>query len=502
VALVLAAALSAAAWVPFSHAPLTPDEGGFLLLGRHWAAGSSLYGNYWVDRPPLLIWLFSLAGHLGPTGSSAAGVTAPAVKLLGAAASGVAVLLTGLVARRVAPDCAWSRRWAVIVAAALVSSPLLGMPETDGELLAVPFVLLGVLLLVTATRRRWSPRVLLLTAGAGAAAMSAALVKQNVVDVFVFAFVLFVVTRRRGDLVGWRVAAFAGGATVVLGAALAGAAARGTSPADLWDAIVVFRFEASAVIGSSTSEATPERMSRLALALLGSGAAVVLTLSLAHLLRGVVAAGHGPCVATERLPDTGADLTWPALALVTWELAGVALGGSYWLHYLTGLVPGVVLLVSLLRPARGRYVLLGACVAYTAAANPVVWGEHVLDPVGVSSEAQVESYLRAHAAPTDGVVVGFGHANIVLGSGLASPYPHLWSLPVRVRDPRLEDLQAVMSGPNRPLWIVVDGDSLESWGLDAQAAQQYLERHYAEQTRYGDWHIWQREPQRPEGKHR
>ena len=500
VALVLAVALAAAAWLPFLHAPLTSDEGGFLLLARQWAPGWSLYGNYWVDRPPLLIWLFSLAGQLGPTSPSAAGVTAPAVKLLGAAASGVAVLFAGLLALRVAPDSARSRRWAVTVAVALVTSPLLGMPETDGEVLAVPLVLLGVLLLVIADRQRWCRRVLVLTAGAGMAAMSAALVKQNVVDVFVFAFVL-VVARRR-DRRGRRAAAFAGGSAAVLAVALAGAAARGTSPVDLWDALVVFRFEASAVIGSSASEATSARLSDLALAFVGSGAAAVLLVSVVHLLRAVVATRHGRREAAGALPVAGGDLTWPALALVTWELVGVALGGSYWLHYLTGLVPGVVVLVSLARPARGRFVLLGACVAYTAVASLAMWGEHVLDPPGGSSDALVESYLRVHAAPTDGVVVGFGHPDIVLGSGLASPYPQLWSLPVRVRDPRLKDLQAVMSGTDPPRWVVVADGSLASWGLDARAAQQYLERHYAEQATFGDWHVWEREPQRPEGKHR
>ena len=36
------------------------------------------------------------------------------------------------------------------------------------------------------------------------------------------------------------------------------------------------------------------------------------------------------------------DLRWPALALLSWELVVVLLGGSYWLHYLMGLVPGLM----------------------------------------------------------------------------------------------------------------------------------------------------------------
>ena len=39
------------------------------------------------------------------------------------------------------------------------------------------------------------------------------------------------------------------------------------------------------------------------------------------------------------------------------------------------------------------------------------------------------------------------------------------------------------------------GDTLDSWGLDANQAQEYLERRYVEQVTYGDWHIWQRQDQ-------
>ena len=49
--------------------PVSPDEAGFLMKAAQWAEGTSLYGNFWVDRPPLLIMLFQLA-HLagGPIG--------------------------------------------------------------------------------------------------------------------------------------------------------------------------------------------------------------------------------------------------------------------------------------------------------------------------------------------------------------------------------------------------------------------------------------------------
>src|SRR6476620_8241794 len=46
--------------VPWLSVPLGRDEGGIALLAQHWHGGS-LYGEYWLARPPLLILLFKLA---------------------------------------------------------------------------------------------------------------------------------------------------------------------------------------------------------------------------------------------------------------------------------------------------------------------------------------------------------------------------------------------------------------------------------------------------------
>ena len=491
-ALVAAAALVAvSAWLPFLHLPLSSDESGFLLVAQHWHAGSSLYGPYWVDRPPLLLELFSLAGRFGPIGRSPAGLIAPSVKLLGAVASGLAVALVAVLAHVVAPGRRWTRRAAVVAAVALLSDPLLGMPETNGEVLAVPFVLAGVACLLAGLRLGGGRRALLLTATAGAAAMSAALVKQNVVDVFVFAVVLLGASGGRLPHRGRHVAAFLGASGGVLAAALAAAALRGTTPAGLWDAVVVFRLQASAVISASASAATSERMGRVALALAASGAIVLLIVAAGAVLHELL---DRPAVARRaRTADRGLETAggWAALAMGAWELCAVALGGSYWLHYLTGTVPAVLLLLVLVRPSRRRRRLLELAVWCAALVSAVVWGLHLTAAVPMSEDAPVIAYLQAHAEPRDGVVVAFGHPDIVAGSGLASPYEHLWSLPVRVRDPRLRELSAVLISPAAPRWVVAAGDSLGSWGLDATAAEAVLRQRYVERTSYGVWHVWQ-----------
>src|SRR3954447_21579757 len=59
VLLCLAVVVVRATFVP---RPLRNDEGGYLFLARHWHTGGEfLYGNWFVDRPPLLLLIFKVA---------------------------------------------------------------------------------------------------------------------------------------------------------------------------------------------------------------------------------------------------------------------------------------------------------------------------------------------------------------------------------------------------------------------------------------------------------
>jgi hypothetical protein len=63
-------------------------------------------------------------------------------------------------------------------------------------------------------------------------------------------------------------------------------------------------------------------------------------------------------------------------------------------------------------------------------------------------------WLGASSTPGDTAVVVYGAAAVQYYSGLRSPYPYLWSLPVRVLDPNADRLEATLSGPEAPSWIV------------------------------------------------
>ena len=478
-----AAALAVAAWLPFLGTPLMPDEAGLFIIGEQWGTGRSLYGDYWVDRPPLIIWMYALIAPFVTIGHNPDGAFSVAIKLAGGAVAAVSVLLSYVLAKRVAPDSGWTHCAAPVLTLALVSSPLLGMPSTNGELLAIPFVFAGVALLVPALVRpndRLAPWAGL---AAGACAMAAVMVKQNFVDVFVFAFVAFVVLALRGEK--WRLTCvtFAAGSLVTLVAIIGSAVLRGSSLPGLWEAIVAFRFHASALIGTEISETRAERIGILVAAFVVSGAAAALAVTVPMVL-GTKGRKH---------PRTGVFAV-PAVAMAGWEIAAVALGGSYWLHYLTGLVPGVVVLVILAGTLDRRRLLLTACVAVGTIANAGVWAHRVTDPPHTGEDARVGAYLRQHSSPGDSLLVGFGHSNVYVDAEMRGPYPYMWSLPNRVRDPKLHLAERVLSSSNAPNWVTMHDQTVVFWSEAGRETRRLVKENYVRHGKVGGWHVWERQP--------
>ncbi|MBA2953770.1 hypothetical protein GON03_05535 [Nocardioides sp. MAH-18] len=454
---VVAAVLAIAARLPFLTDPLGPDEGGFLLVASQWSPGRSLYGDYFVDRPPGLIAIYDVAGQLGG---------AVPLRVLGAGAVVVAVLLAGRLGRT--PPAA--------LCAALLSTPLFGSMEINGELLAVPFVLASAALVLRAFGSGSGTDRHAAAAGAGAAAASAAaaLVKQNMIDGVVVAVVVLVAMAIERPLreAALCAAALVAGAVAASGIALASAESRGTSPRALWDALVTFRAQAAAVIHASAPATTSERLHTMLLAGLAAGVPAVL-----------VAAACG-----RRRQGADGVVLWAAIAALAWESASALLGGSYWLHYLIVFVPGLVLLVT---AVEGRWVAYALRYVAFSAAVAVVGA--LLHPIHMDADAAVSAYIRGASRPGDTMVVAFGHPNIVADAGLQSPYDNPWSLPVRVRDPHLDGLAAVLRGSAAPRWVVVDGRSLATWGVDPAAAQHVLDTEYRLVDSAGGWHVFEHE---------
>ncbi len=471
--------------LPTLHAPLSSDEGGFLLVASQWHAGTSLYGDYWVDRPPLLIAVFALAHVLGGP---------VALRLVGCVAAAAVVALAGALGRHVAGPR--GAAWVALAAAGLVSTPLVDAWEVSGELLAAPLALTGILLFLRARegpRHRWW-----LLAVSGAAGAAAFLVKQSFLDVFVLVISLTLLDRLASEPVGRRpflttLAPFLGGAVVTTLVTVAFAALRGTSPSALWEAVVVFRSQATHVIATSAGPATAARFDRIPPALLASGAVFVLLVFAARLL----------AVRADRV-------AWACAALLGWEVFGVVAGGSYWLHYLLGLVPGLCLALALVFAPGARHAgtvalrsrpelvpRVGRAVAFFAAASAGV--ALVLQggsPGSTSTSLAAGEWLEHHHDAGDTAVVAYGQPNLLAEAGVSSPYSELWSLPVRVRDPRLSDLVSVLRGPAAPDWVLVH-EQWQTWGVHATGAQRVVDRRYRKVADVCGWIVYLRN-----GEHR
>ena len=454
------ALLAVALRLPFLRDPLGSDESGLLLVVRHFGSGATPYGDYWVDRPPLLLGYFWLADRL-------AGVDG--VRLLGCVVSVVLVAVA-----------AWSGHllsghrgavWAGVTAALLGSSYVIAGHLMNGMLQAATLTLLSCALTVAAMRakdRGW--QWLALLAAAGAAGAAAAMVKQNFVCGLAFGAAVVLASRAYGWLTSRQaVRALVAGAVGVLAAtaALVGwSLAHGVTVGELWFAIVEFRVLATELTNETAMAASRHRIDTLTLAFLLSGLAAVVAVfvaALPDLLRDPERGRHAAGVT--------------ALFLVA--ALGILGGGSWWRHYLVQLVPAAVLATSLLaaradrwaRAARGAVLLTAVASVIGGIAGATVEEEP-------ATQVKVGEYLGAAAEPDDTAVVTWGHAEVLLYAGLDSPYPHLWSLPARTLDRDLSELTRVVTGPRPPTWLV-EWRSFRSWdgSGDARLARVVAERY-------------------------
>lgn len=439
------------------RAPLSADESGFLQVARHWhRGGGSLYGPYFVDRPPLLLELFKVADLFG-------GIVA--WRLIGALAAAATVVCVAMAGRRLAGSTAG--RWAAVTAGALMVSPLLGTVVPNGELLAAPFVAGGFWAAVATVSTAPGHRRTRTGWVAGGCAVAAVLVKQNMLDVIVFAVALGVVVAWRQPEQRLRLLRDAGsalvGALVVAGGVLGIAATRGTSPGGVFYAMYPFRLQAAGVITHLSPALRLAHLAGLGKAELWSLGPFVLVALFVVLL-------------TRRLSPAGA--TAPAMAIlvvVAYDVVSIVAGGSYWEHYLVELIVPTALAAGLLAASASRR-LLRPLLALLVVSSVLTWGTSLFASVPASGQVIGDS-LHQVSAPEDTIVTALGDADMVQASGLSSPYEYLWSLPARTLDPRGTQLVDVLADPDAPTWVVVRGPQTAAL-LDGYGAGRVLEQRY------------------------
>jgi hypothetical protein len=441
-----ACAFTVALRLPFVDLPPYTDEGGLLVVAHSWhTGGPGLYGRLFVDRPPLLLLYFRLAGLLG-------GITTVRVLALGlvvglVAAAGWAGLLLG--GRRGAACAA-------LVAAALMANTALGTQEVNGETVGAPLTALGCALVIRVYAGPGSGRSgrALLLVGAGAAAVRAVLVKQNLFDALAFGLVAVPASARRGE---WRrtrtdLTAFVAGALAPTLAVVAWAQVATPGVSTLWFTLYGFRVDALHVIATHSTAAPQARLGVLWHATLISGLLLLVLVTLWALRRPVLRRDA---------------LTWALLVMLAAEITGVVGGGSYWTHYLVGLVPGVALLAGRAAGASPRARLVSLAVAVAVLSSLGHAGASVA--AGRTSTAEAEAglagWLSAASRPGDSGVVVYGAADVFATTPLRPAYPYLWSLPMRTFDPQLDRLVGLLDGSHAPTFVV-ERMPADSWGID------------------------------------
>lgn len=424
--------------------PITPDESGFYLVADSLlqGEGDNLYGHYWVDRPPVLIWCFTFAAAIGKV---------EAIRWLVTLFFLAFVTLTYAVVRRLGGAAGW----AAAVAAAFSITPEVGAQVANGEAFAIPLVMGSILCVVIADGHQGA-RALLWSAASGVAGMLAMGVKQNFLEGLVFAFVLVIASGLRGERawpdVARRLLAGVGGIITAVLAMVAFAVTTGAGVAGLWLAAVSFRGDASRVIHAGYRTGIENRADAIS----GSAwAAGIIPLLIVLVL--VAAMG--------RL--RGSAASWAVAAVIGVEVAGILIGGNFWLHYLLGLAPGLALAAGLAAQLVGRRWMVIPVASYAVISALVVVPSTAMDmgPTGTTRTMEAGRFVAMSAAPGDTSTTLFGRAEAQLATGLSSPYEHLWSLPVRVLDPDLSELTEVLRGDDAPTWLI-QVFALDEWGLD------------------------------------
>ena len=435
-------------YVPALLVPLLPDEAGYWLVARAWdPQADTMFGIYWADRTPVLIWMFQAADALG----------GPFVPRAFTAVLAALMVVAAFRATRIVAG-AEAARWSTAATVILLSNPAWYAWTAKSESFGVPLVMVSCWLALEALSHRPGWARLALAAGAGSAGMLAVGMKQNLAGGLVFGLVLLVTSLLRGDLRPKLAAMLAGAALAgamlpVLGLLL-WAELNGVRIASMWETIYGFRSDALDVITGGHTAAPLIRVRDLLLLFMGTGLGILIGLFLVSLRRAFTVR---PAVTTA------------VVAMLALDTAGIVLGGSYWTPYLVALVPAAVLSVALVLVSGSLVRLLKTSVVLAAVSSALVLTYFGYTHLTGRSESTHATYtgqaVGEVADPDDTIVVLYGVPETVRASGLDSPYPYLWSLPIRTLDPELALLRATVQGDDAPEWIV-QKSGLNAWGLD------------------------------------
>ena len=456
--------------------PLRNDEGGYLLVARQWHAGGEfLYGDYFVDRPPLLMLVFGIASLI-EWDQAIRALAIPFVLVFVLAGWRAGTLLGGPA----------GGRWAAVVAAGIMCSPALAAEQADGELFGAALVMAALAMTLSAWHAEPAPRRFGRAVAAGVLAAAAPLVKQSLLEGLLLLAGLVLAgwwgrgaDRRRALVVG-------GGG--LLGALIPCAffvlwlAAASIGPADAWHDLVGSRGVAFDAIWSSSPDDSVRRAGQLLVLGTVAGLLPVVCTWLLGARRGRV------CGSVEARLIT---------LLLVFGVVGIASGGAYWPPYLLQLAPAAVLAAGAMAPSvsvPGAWMRGSSRMIATAAlVGTLVSGVVYATVPSAWSSQRIGEWLAGSKAAGDTGFVAYGLPSVLEAADMPSPYPHLWSAAMRTLDPEQIRLRATLAGATAPTWIVqVNG--LDAWGIDdGSRLRDLVDQRYRIVTEICGYRVWLRQ---------
>jgi 4-amino-4-deoxy-L-arabinose transferase-like glycosyltransferase len=470
--LIAAVALSLLLRAPFFGLPMISDEGGYAYVADRWLDGEgNLYHDVWVSRPQGIFVVYGLI--LQAPGSSIAGLR------LGA---WVASVLTLIFVWRYARQ--WAGRgtaaMAAIALATISAAPAIEGFTANAEVFMALPAAIAAWLLLQQPRTGWSRRSLVLI---GVLAGFATLLKPSGLVMLPVA-VAFAWLEGKADprvaarRSGWLALGFA--------AALAPALVHGWLIG--WDAFVYAAIAYRITEQSSLTVGPLHHVVHL-----GALAADAWWLGLALLvplwgrqravhgrliaglpggLRGVARSTFDPHSLRRRVHNGGRDPGGTLLRLwLLGCLAGMAMGGDWWAHYLIQIAGpraiglGVLIRDATVPPAPYRRLAVGAVVAVlwlapyrvVALKNPDRISLALFNNAGYPVADEVANYLREHTTPETSIFVAFNGASLYYLADRPTTYRYFFNQELLAFPDAEAQLLAMLAAPDRPQIVVRTG---------------------------------------------
>ena len=464
----LAIVLSFLVRLPFLHVGMISDEGGYAYVAQRWFDGSGvLYDDIWVSRPQGIF--VAYVAIMETLGGSAAAFRIGAWLFVIAAMPAI-YAFARVYAGRTAGILS------ICIFGVVSASPVIEGFTANAEVFMATPCAIAVWLLLRAQSRRWPVPSLVLVGVLGAFAML--LKPAGVVMIPIAMAFVILASSAEWRVIARRLAWILFGVIIGLMPAIIHGWLVGWN--DFLFASVTYRIDYQ-----SSLTVSGRRHIASFWGLIKQTAPLLVALGLFWILRTRILESRRTAQSESgrSIAETG-YLAWardftrrqPAsMLLAIWSIGGVigmALGGDWWYHYLIQLaapfsiwIAAQVLQVgSALRGIARWAFIAAACFALLYPFGVAARGDALsitagLYPTqGYTRQDEVARYLRENGTPGAPMLVAFNQAALYYLADRPASYRYMYQQELSAIPEAQSDLIAIVSGPNRPEYVVDTGE--------------------------------------------